>query len=118
MPPDPETRTILQEVGRQFPELEVHPEFPLESAEAFAEYRPEGVVGRIAPRPVLFLHGEVDVLVSPEESISAAARAGEPKRLVLLPGMGHLNWLNPQHPVFTRVVAEITGWFEQHLAGS
>jgi pimeloyl-ACP methyl ester carboxylesterase len=118
MPPDPETRTILQEVGRQFPELDVHPEFPLESAEAFVEYRPEAVVDRIAPRPVLLLHGEVDVLVSPEESISAAARAGEPKRLVLLPGMGHLNWLNRQHPVFARVIAEVGGWFEQHLAAS
>ena len=118
MPPDPESRTLLQEVARQFPELDVHPEFPLESAEAFAEYRPEAAVDRIAPRPVLLLHGEVDVLVSPEESISAAARASEPKRLVLLPGMGHLNWLNPQHPVFARVIAEVVGWFEQHLAAS
>ncbi len=118
MPPDPETRTILQEVGSQFPELEVHPDFPLESAEALAEFRPEAVVDRIAPRPVLFLHGEVDVLVSPEESISAAARAGEPKRLVLLPGMGHLNWLNPQHPIFTRVIDEVVGWFRQFLAAA
>ncbi len=118
MPPDPETRTILQEVGSQFPELEVHPDFPLESAEALAEFRPEAAVARIAPRPVLFLHGKVDVLVSPEESISAAARAGEPKRLVLFPGMGHLNWLNPQHPVFSRVIDEVVGWFGQFLAAA
>lgn len=118
MPPDPESRTILQEVARQFSELDVHPEFPLDSAEALIEYRPEAVVDRIAPRAVLFLHGEVDVLVSPEESKLAAARAGEPKRLVLLPGMGHLNWLNPQHPVFSRVVSEVTAWLEQYLAAS
>lgn len=117
MPPDPETDVTLRELGKRFPELAVDPEITLESAEALLEYAPEREIGEIAPRPVLLIHGVQDVLVAPDESREAYARAGDPKRLILVEGMGHFNWLNPQHAVFHRVIDEVTGWLRQWLLG-
>jgi fermentation-respiration switch protein FrsA (DUF1100 family) len=87
----------------------------LESAEALLEYQPEREIDRIAPRPLLLVHGRQDVLVAPDESLVAFQRAGEPKRLVLLEGMGHFHWLNSQHPVFGRVLGELTNWLQVWL---
>ncbi|MDW8058728.1 MAG: alpha/beta fold hydrolase [Thermomicrobium sp.] len=116
MPPDPETQVTLRELAKRMPDLPVDPDVTLDSAEAILEYEPEREVERIAPRPVLFVHGRQDVLVAPGESLAAFERAREPKRLVLLDGMGHFNWLNPQHPVFARVLAEATAWLQRWLA--
>jgi Pyruvate/2-oxoglutarate dehydrogenase complex, dihydrolipoamide acyltransferase (E2) component, and related enzymes len=115
MPPDPETEMTMREMAKRFPDLVVEPEVTLESAEALLEYQPEREIDRIAPRPLLLVHGRQDVLVAPDESLVAFQRAGEPKRLVLLEGMGHFNWLNSQHPVFGRVLGELTNWLEVWL---
>ncbi len=115
MPLDPETRVTLRELAKRSPELVVDSEVTLDSAEALLEYQPEREVEWIAPRPVLFLHGRQDVLVAPDESLAAYERAREPKRLVLLDGMGHFNWLNPDHPLFQRIVSEITAWLHEQL---
>ncbi len=115
MVPDPDTRMILDVLARMRPELELEPQLPLAFAEALAEYRPEAVVDQIAPRGILFIHGDLDLLVSPDESRQAAARAGEPKRLVVLPNMGHLNWQKPGHPIFAHIVELATGWLHEQL---
>ncbi|MCM8745944.1 alpha/beta fold hydrolase [Thermomicrobium sp. CFH 73360] len=117
MPPDPETDVTLRELGKRYPEFAIDPEITLESAEALLEYAPEREIAEIAPRPVLLIHGVQDVLVAPDESRAAYARAGDPKRLTLVEGMGHFNWLNPQHAVFCRVINEVTGWLRQWLLG-
>lgn len=116
MPPDPETDVTLRELGKRFPELSVDPEVTLESGEALLDYAPEDIVDRIAPRPLLLIHGEDDVLVAPEESIVAHQRAREPKKLLLVPRMGHFNWLNPQHPIFAEITREILDWLKRWLA--
>ncbi len=116
MPQDPETQVTLRELAKRFPELDVDPDVTLDSAEALLEYQPEHEVERIAPRALLLIHGRQDVLVAPDESLAAFERAREPKRLVLLDGMGHFNWLNPNHPVFARVVETITTWLRDRIA--
>jgi alpha-beta hydrolase superfamily lysophospholipase len=115
MQPDPETRVGIEAVGKQRVDLEMEPRITLECAEAIVDYLPEAMAARIAPRATLVIHGEMDVLVPIEESLGAIAAAGEPKRLVVLPGMGHLNWQRPGHPVFERVTAILAEWFDQHL---
>ena len=52
-------------------------------------FNPEWVVEHIAPRPVLFITTDDDRLVPPQESEIMFARAGEPKKLVVLKGVGH-----------------------------
>jgi len=88
----------------------------LESAEACMRYRPDWVVDRIAPRPVLMIYAERDNLVPPEEQLSTFARCGEPKRLVKLPRAGHYDSYEFRNPVTCQIVyAETIAWFREHL---
>jgi uncharacterized protein len=86
---------------------------PLEYVHETLEFNPEWVVDKIAPRPVLFITTDDDRLVPPEESIALHARAGEPKRLVILKGYGHYQVY--LEPAFSEVMRETTAWFRQYL---
>jgi alpha-beta hydrolase superfamily lysophospholipase len=46
-------------------------------------------VGRIAPRPILLIHGTGDRTLTYECSADIANRAGEPAKLVLFSGADH-----------------------------
>ena len=88
-------------------------EIPLEYVDDTAQFNPEWVVDRIAPRPILFITTDDDRLVPPEESIQLHARAGEPKKLVVLHGFGHYQVY--QEPAFSQVMGETVAWYRQHL---
>ena len=68
------------------------PDFP-PSIETWAQERqilsPVEWIGQVAPRPLLLLHGDADDVVSPESVYALFDRAGEPKELEILPGVGH-----------------------------
>lgn len=85
--PDPKTVAWHDEVHERFPERVY--KLPLESAERIIEYRPEDVVGRISPRPVLIIHVTDDRLVPAEQAYRLYERAGDPKKLVMLDGLSH-----------------------------
>jgi uncharacterized protein len=89
-------------------------ELPLEFIDDTLGFHPEWIVDRIAPRPILFITTDGDRLVPPEESESLFARAGEPKKLVVLRGFGHYEVY--AEPAFGRVMAETTAWFGTYLA--
>ena len=50
---------------------------------------PLDVVDRIAPRPLLLIHGEADDFVALEQANALFARAAEPKALWIVPEAGH-----------------------------
>ncbi len=86
---------------------------PLEYVDETLGFHPEWVVDKIAPRPILFITTDDDRLVPPEESEALFAKAGEPKRLVLLKGYGHYEVYS--EPAFSEVMAETVAWFQAHL---
>jgi len=47
------------------------------------------VVGKLSPKPVIFIHGERDEILPPSCSQDLHARAGEPKEIILYPGCLH-----------------------------
>jgi alpha-beta hydrolase superfamily lysophospholipase len=47
------------------------------------------VVGELAPKPLLLIHGTADTILSHESSQQIYDRAGEPKKLELIQGAGH-----------------------------
>jgi pimeloyl-ACP methyl ester carboxylesterase len=47
------------------------------------------VAGELAPKPLLLIHGDADTILSHESSQELYERAGEPKTLKILPGVGH-----------------------------
>jgi pimeloyl-ACP methyl ester carboxylesterase len=50
---------------------------------------PIDVVPQISPRPVLLIHGELDPLIPVSHARALYARAGEPKRLIVIPHGSH-----------------------------
>lgn len=86
---------------------------PLEYVDETLEFHPEWVVDRIAPRPVLFITTDDDRLVPPEESAQLYARAGEPKKLVVLKGYGHYEVY--AEPAFSEVMDAALAWYRQYL---
>jgi dipeptidyl aminopeptidase/acylaminoacyl peptidase len=86
---------------------------PLEFVDDTLAFNPEWVVDRIAPRPVLFITTDDDRLVPPQESEALYARAGEPKRLVVLKGFGHYEVYGGE--AFRQVMDETLAWYGTHL---
>jgi alpha-beta hydrolase superfamily lysophospholipase len=108
---DPYTEAIHAERQKQFPGAVS--DVVLESAEAIVEYAPEDVVGRIAPRAILWIHSGNDELVPPEESAAMYARAGEPRKLVVLPGLTHYDVYKGEG--FAAVMRETLAWYQTFL---
>lgn len=73
---------------------------------------PVNWVGRIAPRPVLFINGDADDVVPVESNKALHNAAGEPKKIVWYKG-GHV----PPPTDWLTVISEITRWLDTHLKG-
>ena len=85
----------------------------LETGEKTWEYKPEEVVGRISPRALLLIAVEHDAPCPKEEYEAMYAKAGQPKKLVVLPGLRH-------YDVYQGAGAETTSglaidWYVEHL---
>ncbi|HLG50698.1 MAG TPA: dienelactone hydrolase family protein [Chloroflexota bacterium] len=65
-------------------------------------------VNRLTPRPLLLIHGGKDNIMPPECAELVFQRAGEPKRLVILPNAGHC---------FDEAVAEVHDLLTDWIAG-
>ena len=82
----------------------------LESADYLLRFQPAAVAGRISPRPLLVVHGAENQLHRPEEAQHLYEAASEPKRLELLEGRGHTEWMADDNPVFQQLVELIDGF--------
>jgi len=86
----------------------------LRSWERLLEYSPLRWIDRIAPTPLLVIAAEHDLLCPVTLVREAFARAGEPKRLVVLP-VGHFDPYEP--PTFAAAAGAAVDWFTAHLRG-
>ena len=68
------------------------------------------VVGELAPKPLLLIHGGADTILSHESSEALYERAGEPKTIKILPGVGH-GLAEAQDEVF----ALVSEWLMQKI---
>jgi pimeloyl-ACP methyl ester carboxylesterase len=73
-------------------------------------YEPVKWVGRIAPRPILFIHGEEDLYCSDFDDLWNAA--AEPKEAWRLPGVGHTKASELYPEEFNR---RVIGFFKRNL---
>ena len=60
-----------------------------EWANSFREITPINWIDRIAPRPLLMLHGKDDDLIEEEQAWRLYEKAGEPKDIAIVAGAGH-----------------------------
>ena len=76
--------------------------------DGFEQVSPLNWIEKIAPRPLLIIHGAQDEVVEPSSARTLYERAGEPKDILMIEGAGHrlrleekaitgaLNWLRAQ----------------------
>ena len=86
---------------------------PVEYVDDTIGFNPEWIVGQISPRPILFITSLDDRLVPPEESEQLYEHAGEPKKLVVLEGVGHYEVY--AEPAFSEVMKETLDWYQTYL---
>jgi len=85
---------------------EKYPPSPECWLEGFKQVSPIRDIARIAPRPLLLVHGSHDDVVNPDDSRRLFEKAREPKRLVIIDGAGHRLRLNG------RAMAEVIAWLD------
>jgi dipeptidyl aminopeptidase/acylaminoacyl peptidase len=111
---DPHTKWVIENYNSKGENFV--PEYDFESAEACFRYRPEWVVDKISPRPVLFVYSEFDGTVPPEEQLSCYEKCGEPKKLVMIPGARHYESYEFISPEKNEIgMKEAIAWFHQYL---
>ena len=86
---------------------------PVEYVDDTIGFNPEWIVNQISPRPILFITSLDDRLVPPEESEKLYEHAGEPKKLVVLNGVGHYEVY--AEPAFSEVMKETLDWYQTYL---
>jgi dipeptidyl aminopeptidase/acylaminoacyl peptidase len=78
----------------------------------FHEFSPVAEVGRIAPRPLLLIHGDADASVPVEHARRLHAAAGEPKELWMVPGVPHVGAYFADR---ARYIERVAGFFDRSL---
>ncbi len=78
----------------------------------FAEVAPVEAISRIAPRPVLLLHGDQDRIIPVSHGYQMYAAAGDPKELVIFPGADHCGGYFADRPAY---IAKVAGFFAEAL---
>lgn len=68
------------------------------------------MVGRLAPRPVFFLHGADDEILPPACSVSLHDRAGEPRQIKIYPHARH-----GLDECRAEVIEDLSAWLVIHL---
>lgn len=86
-------------------------DFPVETAQSMHDFRPEGVVANIAPRPLLLLHSSNDSVTPTEESIDLFKRAGQPADLYLMADVDHFMFSEGNE----RVWDILTNWLKRYF---
>lgn len=83
----------------------------IRSLEWRLEYDALPFAAHVAPTPLLLIVAEEDDVTPPELALDAFARAGEPKRLVRIPGHHY----RPYVEAFDESSAAARDWFVEHL---
>jgi pimeloyl-ACP methyl ester carboxylesterase len=111
LPLEPETEAIVRDRLYRLPNY--GSPVSLEAAEDILGFRAEDVVDRIAPRPLLLVHGGANKLHVPDESKRLYERAREPKELLILEGKSHLDWTmqDGDTTTFGEVVAKVADFY-------
>ncbi len=111
---DPHTESVIREHHKK--DARYVSDYDLESAEACWRYKPEWVAGRIAPRPVMVIYSENDMLVPVDQQLACYEALGEPKKLVKLPGAQHYESYYFVRPDLHEIgMKEAVEWFKTYL---
>lgn len=91
-----------------------HMEFPFEVVESMLAFKPNDVVAKIAPRPLLLLHPSADAVTPSEQSIGLFRHAKPPADLHLFADIDHFIFSDDN----AMVLELLEGWLRKHLPAS
>jgi len=91
-------------------------EIPAEFIDETLAFRPQWIVDRLAPTPLLLITTDNDLVVPQAESEQLYAAAKEPKRLAVLKGFGHYAVYSGE--AFRQAMDETITWLDQHMGGT
>lgn len=83
----------------------------LESADYLLRFRPEEQAVKLTDQPLLVVHGEENQLHQLEEARALHDAATGPKRLEILEGKGHTEWMFDDDPTFRHMTEVIDEFF-------
>jgi uncharacterized protein len=83
----------------------------LESADYLLRFKPWEQAGKISPRELLIVHGENNELHKLTQAQRLYDCAQEPKRLEILAGKGHTEWMLDDDPTFQQLVETLDKFF-------
>jgi alpha-beta hydrolase superfamily lysophospholipase len=83
----------------------------LESADYLLRFRPEDQAARLKDQPLLVVHGQENQLHKVEEAHSLYEAAAGKKKLEILEGKGHTEWMFDEDPTFKHMVDVIDDFF-------
>jgi pimeloyl-ACP methyl ester carboxylesterase len=86
-------------------------EFTAETAVSFFMFRPEEMIAKISPRPILILHSARDRVCNYEEAFSLARHAKPPFELHLLDGVDHFMFVDTD----PRVATTLRNWLDKYF---
>jgi pimeloyl-ACP methyl ester carboxylesterase len=89
-------------------------DFTAETAVSFFLFRPEEMIGRISPRPVLILHSARDRVCNAEEAFSLARHARPPFELHLMDGADHFMFVDTD----PRIAFTLRNWLDKYFPGN
>ena len=84
-------------------------QFTAETAVGFFMFRPEQMIAKIAPRPILILHSARDRVCNFEEAFSLMRLAKPPVELHLIDGVDHFMFVDPD----PRVAFILRNWLDR-----
>jgi hypothetical protein len=87
----------------------------LESADYLLRFKPWERAVKIAPRELLIVHGENNELHKLSEAQRLYHSAAEPRRLEILPGKGHTEWMLDDDPTFQQLIETLDKFFSSAL---
>jgi len=109
--PDPEMIAFFE---RHFPTMpHLKTQILLQYVEAHLEFSPISVVDRIAPRALLIIAAEHDVICPADELKRMYERAGNPKKFLLVEGLTHFQCYEGEG--MERTCGEAIEWYKAHL---
>lgn len=113
-PPGPAEREAFKTMYRT---EDAYPDgYPIENIDLACGFSAEDWVGKIAPRPLLLIHGEKDTMVRFEEADALFANAGEPKELYVIPDINHAEVYEPRNAeVYADVIAKLLEFYRAGL---
>lgn len=108
---DEEAQQWRRRVERQYPHMAFTT--TLESAEQIISFHPERRLPYSPPKPSLFIHAGEDTMTPVEESERMWRRSEKPRRLVVVPGIGHHQVHHGEG--FRQVIWHVTDWLGSYL---